>query len=88
MKNVLALTIALVLGTSGAAIAGMQGQGAAPDAKKPEYKEPNSGSVVSSGSSKTSRPCIGTEMAASANRSTEHNKRFYRQTALEVVIAR
>ena len=35
MKNVLALTIALVLGTSGAAMAGMQGQGAGPDAKKP-----------------------------------------------------
>ena len=43
MKNVLALTIALVLGTSGAAMAGMQGQGASPDAKKPEYKEPNPG---------------------------------------------
>ena len=43
MKNVLALTIALVLGTSGVAMAGMQGQGASPDAKKPEYKEPNPG---------------------------------------------
>ncbi len=44
MKSLLALVISLALTTAtGIATAGMQGQGAAPDAKKPEYKEPNPG---------------------------------------------
>jgi hypothetical protein len=43
MKSILALTIALAFGTAGIASAGMQGQGAKPDAKKPEYEERNPG---------------------------------------------
>ncbi len=43
MKSILALAVALALGATGMASAGMQGQGAAPDAKMPEYKEPNPG---------------------------------------------
>lgn len=39
MKNILALAIAFALGTSGVSLAGMQGQGAKPDAKVPEFKE-------------------------------------------------
>ncbi|HEX2238110.1 MAG TPA: EF-hand domain-containing protein [Gammaproteobacteria bacterium] len=43
MKNLLAATMISALALAGPVSAGMQGQGAAPDAKKPEYKEPNPG---------------------------------------------
>jgi hypothetical protein len=43
MKSTLALAIALTLGTSGVATAGMQGQGPKPDAQKPEYEEKKPG---------------------------------------------
>jgi hypothetical protein len=43
MKSILAFAITLALAAAGPAVAGMQGQGAKPDAKKPEYKEPNPG---------------------------------------------
>jgi hypothetical protein len=39
MKRIVALVIAAVLATVGSALAGRAGQGAKPDAKKPEYKE-------------------------------------------------
>jgi len=39
MKSILALVIALTLGATGAVSAGMQGQGAKPDAQVPEFKE-------------------------------------------------
>jgi hypothetical protein len=42
-KAILAAAIACTLGLTGAATAGMQGQGAKPDAKGPEWKEPNPG---------------------------------------------
>jgi hypothetical protein len=37
MKSILALAVALALGATGMASAGMQGQGARPDVNKPEY---------------------------------------------------
>lgn len=43
MKSIAALTITMVFAATGVALAGMQGQGAKPDAKKPEYQEPNPG---------------------------------------------
>ena len=43
MKSILALAVALSLGSTGMASAGMQGLGAKPTANKPEYKEPNPG---------------------------------------------
>ena len=43
MKNILALAMAFILGAAGVASAGMQGQGAKPDAQKPEFKEQNPG---------------------------------------------
>jgi hypothetical protein len=43
MKSILALAVALALSATGMASAGMQGQGAKPTAKVPEYKEPNPG---------------------------------------------
>jgi hypothetical protein len=43
MKTTLALAVAFALGATSAATAGMQGQGAKPDAKGPEYTEKNPG---------------------------------------------
>lgn len=43
MKSIFTLAITFVLAATSVASAGMQGQGAHPDAKKPEYKEPNPG---------------------------------------------
>jgi Ca2+-binding EF-hand superfamily protein len=39
MKSLLTLVAAFTLGTAGPALAGMQGQGARPDARVPEFKE-------------------------------------------------
>ncbi len=61
MKNQLALAICLAL-TTGAVTAGMQGQGAAPDAKKPEYKEANPGPYHTRGDdTKSAKGSPGTE---------------------------
>lgn len=43
MKSIFALTLTIVLAVTGSASAGMQGQGANPDAKQPKYKERNPG---------------------------------------------